>query len=103
VRLQGKSYAHPLLVLLVLANDLPSDRFGVIASRSIGNAVQRNRAKRRLRAALEPLYRHTPPGFDLIFLARKPLLQATYPELQAAVQQLLSRAGLVRLNEHESD
>lgn len=103
VRLLGRSHAHPLLVLLVAPNDLPVNRFGVIAGRSIGNAVKRNRAKRRLRAALEPLYRQTAPGFDLIFLARKPLLQAPYPELQTAVKQLLSRAGLVIVDERDPD
>src|SRR5512136_1725075 len=45
VRRSGKSYAHPLLVLIVQACDEGRLHVGVAASRGIGSAVKRNRAK----------------------------------------------------------
>jgi ribonuclease P protein component len=94
VRRIGKSYAHPLIVLIAAPNELEQARAGVVAGRSLGTAVQRNRAKRRLRACLEPLIACLPAGWDMIFLARKPMDQAEYTAICQAVQLLLRRAGL---------
>ena len=97
VRRSGKSYAHPLVVLITAHNDrsdLPV-RVGVSASQAVGNAVQRNRAKRRLRACVSPLLETIKPGNDLIFLARRSIEQASYQDLCKAIQNLLKRAGLV--------
>jgi len=55
VRSSGKSYAHPLVVLYVTPSDGPGTRVGVTATRTVGNAVRRNRAKRLLRAAMADL------------------------------------------------
>jgi ribonuclease P protein component len=95
VRRCGKSYAHPLLVLIVQANSLSGIRVGISASHSVGNAVQRNRAKRRLRACLTELLPQIHPGFDIVILARKAIDQAGFSELRAAVSHLLGRAGLL--------
>jgi ribonuclease P protein component len=95
VRRNGKSYAHPLIVFILAPNTLEQVRVGVVAGRSLGTAVQRNRAKRRLRACLEPLIACLPGGWDLIFLARKPMDQAEFTDICSAVQLLLKRAGLL--------
>jgi ribonuclease P protein component len=95
VRRVGKSYAHPLVVLLANANDLQRIRIGVVAGRSVGSAVHRNLAKRRMRECLLPMQDCLHGGWDLIFLARKPMDQAGFAEIRAAVQGLLKRAGLL--------
>lgn len=47
---QGKRYDGALMTAFVLPNNLPRDRFGITASRkAVGNAVQRNRARRLLK------------------------------------------------------
>lgn len=81
--------------MLALRSDVPHPRIGVSAGRSIGNAVRRNRAKRRLRAALHPYLERLQPGWDLVFLARKPLPEADFGEIQQAIETLLQRAGLI--------
>ncbi len=96
----GKSYAHPLVVLFVLASDAPGIRVGVAAGRTAGNAVQRNRAKRLLRAAMQNVYlpkayRKIVPGFDLLLIARQPLPFANLNQTQDALCALLNRAGLL--------
>lgn len=95
VRRLGKSYAHPLLVLVALSNESETTRFAVSAGRSVGNAVQRNRAKRLIRAALNLLVSVIPPGWDLILIARRPLATATFSQTQSALLQLLQRARLL--------
>ena len=95
VRRNGKSYAHPLIVLIALPNEMAQTRVGVSASRSIGNAVQRNRAKRLLREAIRPLLPLTHPGWDLIFLSRSGIKQATLQEIKAAMVSVLEQANLI--------
>lgn len=96
VRSEGKSYAHPLVVLVAARSEEERPRIGVSASRSMGKAVQRNRARRLLREATRLLLPNLPGGWDLILIARAPLLQARFSEIQAAVQGLFRRAGLFK-------
>ncbi len=96
VRRTGTSYSHPLFVVVVCANELPVARIGVSASRSLGGAVQRNRAKRRLREAFQPIVAEVRGGWDLVVIARPALLDAEWPAVQAAARSLVMRAGLQR-------
>ena len=92
----GKSYAHPLVVLIVLPNENEELRFGFAAGRSIGGAVQRNRAKRLMRAAIQSLLHRISSGWDLLFLARQPIQKASFQDVQAATTGLLERARLLK-------
>jgi ribonuclease P protein component len=95
VRRIGRSYAHPLVVLVVAPNDLQQVRIGIVAGKTVGGAVERNRAKRRLRACIEPCLPQLMTDRDLIFLARKPMDQVGIAEICAAVQLVLRKAGLL--------
>ncbi len=95
VRRVGKSYAHPLVVLIAAPNQDNHVRIGVAAGKSIGGAVKRNRTKRLIRAAVEPLIPQITPGWDLILLARAPLLNADCHQTQAAITELARRANLI--------
>lgn len=100
VRQSGKSYAHPLLVLAAYPSpSSPHVRVGVAAGKSAGGAVQRNRAKRLLREAARPFLNSLPPGFDLILIARPPLVTATLQETRAALEKLLRRAQILPTDE----
>ncbi|MBN2147048.1 MAG: ribonuclease P protein component [Anaerolineales bacterium] len=96
VRRSGKSYAHPLLVLVVLPEKIEKTIFGISASRSVGIATRRNRAKRLLREALRPLLPDIRPGWKVILIARQPLLDASFLQIQAALEQLLRKADLLQ-------
>jgi ribonuclease P protein component len=68
-------------------------RVGFTASRKVGNAVKRNRARRRLRAvAQQVLEAHAEPGTDFVLIARPQTVERDY---QALVGDLV--AGLKRL------
>jgi len=61
-----------------------SYRTGVTASKKVGNAVARNRAKRRMRALFRKLKcDHAPSGTDYVLVARHSLVQAAWTELSA--------------------
>lgn len=90
----GKSYAHPLIVLIAAPSELDQSRFGVVAGRSIGKAVQRNRAKRLLREALRPLIPFIETGWDVILIARYKINEKKLAQIEQAVIELLQRAGL---------
>jgi ribonuclease P protein component len=81
-------------VLVAAPNDADKSRIAVAAGRSVGSAVQRNRAKRRLREALRQHLKQIRPGWDLLVIARRPILDAEYTHLQVALQNLLGRANL---------
>ena len=95
VRRSGKSYAHPLVVLVVLPAEGEMTRFGVTAGKAVGKAVQRNKAKRLLREALRPLLPGIKPGWKVILIARNPILTASFVEIQACLRQLFTRSKLL--------
>ena len=93
---RGKSFVHPHVVLYVNKNRLGRTRVGITASKKIGNAVTRNRARRVLRAAL---YEVLPPdvgGYDLVLVARgqTPRLKST--QVAKTLERQLRAAGLVQ-------
>ena len=66
-----------------------------VAGTKIGNAVTRNRAKRRLREAVRPLFPKIPKGFDFVFIARGNITDAAFTDITQAVQDVLKRAKLL--------
>lgn len=79
-----------------LPNDLGVSRLGVVVSKKVGGAVVRNRAKRRIRAAVN--IRALPPGWDVVVIARTSIQSAEYRHLESELRQLLVRAGVCAPN-----
>mgnify|MGYP001144394880 CR=1 FL=1 len=92
---EGRSWAHSLLVLVTRPNGLDFSRVGVTASRSVGKAVARNRAKRLLREAARRLYPQFGVGWDVMLIARARILKVKEPQVEEALVSLLKRAGLI--------
>ena len=95
VRRDGKSYAHPLIVLIVKKNELQKTRIGIAAGRTVGNAVHRNRAKRLLREAMRTLIPNIASNLDLILIARPGLTTAALEDTRFALLNLLQRAQIL--------
>jgi ribonuclease P protein component len=90
----GQSWPHTLFVLWALPNDFPYSRIGIIASRKVGNAVARNRARRLLKEAARHLYTSILSGWDIVLVARSTLLETKAPNVEVALQNTLQRARL---------
>jgi ribonuclease P protein component len=100
VRRTGKSYAHPLVVLVAQASETSTHvRVGVAAGKTAGTAVHRNRAKRLLREAIRPLLPSLASGWDLILIARPALVTATLADTSSALTSLLQRAQILPTDE----
>jgi len=91
----------PGVVVQALPRDADPDgepRLGITVSRKVGKAVQRNRARRRLRAAArEVLPVEGAAGMDYVVIGRKATLDRAYPDLRGdlrtAVRKLNARAA----------
>ena len=90
----GRSAANRFLVIRYLANGLGRSRFCFVVSKRIGNAVTRNKVKRRLREALRSSRVKT--GWDAVFIARSGVRDASYDEVMQAADNLLRRTSLVQ-------
>jgi ribonuclease P protein component len=79
---KGRRFRGKFFNLVFVANDLVFSRMAAVASRKVGNAVKRNRAKRLMRE----LFRKNKDLFtkpvDIIFIARREILDASWSELK---------------------
>ena len=94
----GHSTSTRFLVLYDFPREDPGDegpRLGLAVSRQLGSAVERNRIKRRLRAAFEELSADLSPGNDYVLIARPglgELLEARgFPWLRDRVDEVFRR------------
>jgi ribonuclease P protein component len=88
---KGRAFAHPLIALRLIPNQLPHSRFGFSVSKAVGKAVIRNLVRRRLREGLRTL--PVGPGWDIVVIARPKAAAADFQALRRAAAGLLSRAG----------
>ena len=96
-----RKYVAPGLILQAAAGALPmpaeaSWRVGFTASRKVGNAVKRNRARRRLKAlAREVLVHEAAPGYDYVLIARAETATRDYAALRKDMRFALKRLRLL--------
>ena len=66
----GRSVPDRYIVLFYRNNDLPYNRTAFLASKKVGNSVQRNRAKRLMKESYRLHREEFRAGYDLVFIAR---------------------------------
>ncbi len=94
---RGTSYVHKYLVLYVNKNRQKKLRVGLTASKKIGNAVKRNRARRILRAALcnlNPQIQNE-KGIDIVLVARGITPNLKTQNVQLALEVLFKKANIL--------
>ena len=102
-----RKWAAPGLILQAAPQPEPAEgairpeaiRVGFTASRKVGNAVKRNRARRRLKALVrEMIATGANPGLDLVLIARPATVDRPFDELRRDLQQSLQRTKAARKN-----
>ena len=93
---KGKSLANSCLVLFFRKNNQNLSRVGFSISKKYGNAVQRNKIKRRLREIYRVRLDKIRTGYDLIFIVRIRARDASFAKLENQMENLLKRASLFK-------
>lgn len=81
--------AGPFLVQARDRKDLRAPRVGLTVTKKTGNAVERNRIRRRLRAAVKRVAGRQ--GFDYVLIARREAIRAPFPALVENLERALKR------------
>ena len=92
---RGKTVTDPALVIYYSKNRAGICRIGITTSKKIGNAVQRNRARRVIRAAYLSLG-ELQGGYDIVFVARTKTVFKKSTEIGAVMRNQLTSAGIIR-------
>ncbi|MFM5917534.1 MAG: ribonuclease P protein component [Novosphingobium sp.] len=91
---RGLRIARPGFVLLANPNGLDEMRYGITVTKKIGNAVVRNRMKRRFRALLrEALPTEGLPSHDHVLIGREGGVERDFAKLREELSAALSRAA----------
>ncbi len=91
----GTSRSSAFLSIRLRRTDLPVTRFGFATGKKLGGAVVRNRVRRRIRESLRALSARIAPGWDVLVIARAPIVEASQQEIAAAIAGLLARTGVL--------
>jgi ribonuclease P protein component len=88
----------PYFTILVKGTTHPTTRLGIVASKKLGDAVRRNRAKRLIREVFRRNKTVT-AGLDIVVIPRTELFEATYTSLEESFRSALQRYA-ARLTKH---
>ncbi|MCE5220000.1 MAG: ribonuclease P protein component [Clostridium sp.] len=98
---RGKSFANDFLVMYILRNKKNKDKkfnlynkLGVSVSKKVGNSVVRSRCKRLISESFRLNYNSIIKGYDFVFIARNPIKDKSYFEVEKSMKNLIKKAGL---------
>ena len=96
---RGKSSAKPQLVVYSLKNCLGVCRIGITTSKKIGNAVERNRSRRIIRAAFQSVIKDFDTegkGYDFVFVARTKTKYLKSTHIEKAMRECFAELGVMK-------
>lgn len=100
IKRKGQKFQGRFFGFLVFQTHLGFSRFGFIISKKISKkAIQRNRTKRLLRETVRTLLPVLRPGFDILILGKKDLMEKSLAEIQSEMQWLLGKSGVIKFEE----
>ena len=95
---KGKSVGERYIVFFYKKNDLSYNRIAFLASKKVGNSVQRNRARRLMKENYRFLKDDIKSGYDLIFIARNTINGRKADEVNKSMYNALKKTKLIDRN-----
>ena len=93
----GKAAANHQFVVYVKHSPVAEPfRFGVSVSKKVGNAVVRNRMRRRVKEIVRLMEPSVKPNVDIVCIVRKPALELDHLQLKKSIQHVFKRADLLK-------
>ena len=89
---EGQRRSASLCTIFFRSNGLPQTRLGVTAPVRLGNAVFRNRLKRRLREVFRLNRARIPGGWDVVLNPRQGVAKVKFPALEREILKLFPQA-----------
>jgi ribonuclease P protein component len=89
---EGQRRSASLCTIFFRSNGLPQTRLGVTAPVRLGNAVFRNRLKRRLREVFRLNRTSIPGGWDIVMNPRQGVAKVPFPTLEREILKLFPKA-----------
>ena len=92
----GKSFANRYLVMYIMRNNLEYNRVGISVSKKVGNAINRNKIRRRIKESYRlNIDANVKYGYDIVFIARVAIKEADYKDIEKSMTHLIRKAGLI--------
>lgn len=98
---RGKSTGSRYVVLFYKKNGLEYNRIAFLASKKVGNAVARNRARRLMKESVRSIYLEKEEGYDIIFIARNTINGVKCQDVKKSILKALHR-GHFKAEENRS-
>ena len=92
---RGKSFVHPAVITYVVPTRSGGVRLGITTGKKMGSAVERNRARRIIRAAFMSLSSEINASCDIVFVARHRILRHKSTELEKVFRAHLKEAKVL--------
>ena len=98
---RGKAVTDPALVVYYSKNRAGICRIGITTSKKIGNAVERNRSRRVIRAAYSEIENKIQGNYDFVFVARSRTKYQKSTQLAQLMLSQLEKAGVIDENDND--
>ena len=98
---KGKSAVSPYFAVYCRKNHREMSRLGITTGVKLGNAVKRNRVRRRIRELYRTNEFRMAPGFDVVVVARTRAIFAKYSDLERSFLKLLKKLELLKPEEEQ--
>ena len=93
---KGKSVGERYIVLFYKKNNLSYNRIAFLASKKVGNSVERNRARRLMKENYRFLKSHIRTGYDMVFIARNTINGRKAYDVEKSMKNAVNKAKLYK-------
>lgn len=90
----GKKVSGRYIIVYILDNECGFNRYGVVTSKKIGNAVVRNKVKRQLRSIIKGNFDNVKTSHDIVIVGRYKISGVKYDLLNKDFMIVMRKSGL---------